>query len=50
MRAYWLDWVYNEQKHDFVGWICSSCKRVMSTSYAKYEYCPCCGARMENGE
>lgn len=46
-KGKWLDWVYDEQKHVFVGWICSSCRRAKSVSYTKHEYCPCCGARME---
>ena len=43
--GHWLPYV--EENGETVKWICSSCRRVKSITKDKTEYCPVCGAKME---
>ena len=45
--GYWLSYI--ERDGETVGWVCSSCRRVKSTTYDRTEYCPVCGAKMDYG-
>lgn len=46
--GYWLP--YAEIDGKTVEWVCSSCRRMKSTTKDKTEYCPVCGAYMRGGK
>lgn len=43
--GHWLP--YAEENGKTVKWVCSSCRRVKSITNDKTEYCPVCGAEMQ---
>ena len=47
-KGYWLPYI--ENNGITVGWICSKCKKVKSTTKIKTAYCSCCGSQMEEGK
>lgn len=46
-------WVKPGNDQDHKQWICSECKGLTETAcycwHCYYNYCPCCGARMDGG-
>lgn len=47
--AHWISAV-SDENGETIAWGCSRCKKLLSLSRIKMQYCPNCGAKMEVDE
>lgn len=49
--GYWEEFEFEYADREYVGYKCSECdSRCLTTDFEKYNYCPFCGAKMEDDE